>query len=811
VALLCDKKEVVVFKDVKPLALGALSTVPAIALGQEPAPEPAGFYVEEIVVTAQKRETTVQRVPFSIVALTPAQVRNSGTTNLAELARNVAGLSITDLGPGQSQVAIRGISAGQVVRDQPGLKEQVAVYLDESPISLALFTPDLDLIDLDRVEVLRGPQGTLYGAGSLSGTVRYITAQPQLGQFSGSTELSLNEGTDSDFGGNLKGAVNIPVGDSVAMRVAGYYNKLSGFIDATQPGGVVSEDVNEGDKSGGRLALLWKPTEQLSITPRVLFQKLETDGFPRVDVYNILGNPFTTTSLPVNLGDRGQFTQVGEGLEDDFALGDFKVDYDFPSVRLTSVTSFTDRDVVVVRDVTQISASVLSQLGVPDAIAAGMSSTLNDATDLQSVSQEIRFSSLNSESRFQWVFGGFYQDLDRDYGQMFSTPGLDALIGVPSQAVGTPAPDLPFFSNITYDLKQFAVFGEGTYNFSDTWNVTAGARYYNYEEDRLLTFAGAFSQAGSPGVTPAQLANVPGSTDSDGVSPRLILGFNPSDDMRFTAQVSRGFRLGGINDPLNLPVCSPATNDAATFGALNNPNFDDETVLNYELGAKTRWADGRVTFNAAVFYSDIKDLQATLDALSCSSRVVFNVPDASSRGVELELFARPSERWDFGISATFLDAQLDSTVTDATGMPVQGLQDGNQLPTSPELQAAASVTYSYPFSSTAMGYVNFTVQHVGERFTQLGDQAAGFGTIALIPFGGSTISTFTFNPELPSYEIGNLRLGAAVNTWEFAAFVNNIADEQARLSLDRERGGLARIGFLTNQPRTYGFSVRTSF
>jgi iron complex outermembrane receptor protein len=281
--------------------------------------------------------------------------------------------------------------------------------------------------------------------------------------------------------------------------------------------------------------------------------------------------------------------------------------------------------------------------------------------------------------------------------------------------------------------------------------------------------------------------------------------------MRFTAQVSRGFRLGGINDPLNLPVCSPATNDAATFGALNNPNFDDETVLNYELGAKTRWADGRVTFNAAVFYSDIKDLQATLDALSCSSRVVFNVPDASSRGVELELFARPSERWDFGISATFLDAQLDSTVTDATGMPVQGLQDGNQLPTSPELQAAASVTYSYPFSSTAMGYVNFTVQHVGERFTQLGDQAPGFGTIALIPFGGSTISTFTFNPELPSYEIGNLRLGAAVNTWEFAAFVNNIADEQARLSLDRERGGLARIGFLTNQPRTYGFSVRTSF
>src|SRR5687767_13293801 len=214
---------------------------------QTPVPSDDDIY-EEIIVTAQKRATSLQDVPFSIAALTAENIAESGATNIVELARNVAGLSITDLGPGQSQVAIRGISAGQVVRDQPGLKEQVAVYLDESPISLALFTPDLDLIDLDRVEVLRGPQGTLYGAGSLSGTVRYITAQPQLGQFNGSTELSLNEGTDSDFGGNLKGAVNIPVGDSVAMRVAGYYNKLSGFIDATQPGGVVSEDVNEGDK-----------------------------------------------------------------------------------------------------------------------------------------------------------------------------------------------------------------------------------------------------------------------------------------------------------------------------------------------------------------------------------------------------------------------------------------------------------------------------------------------------------------------------------------------------------------------------------
>src|SRR5690606_8058025 len=144
----------------------------------------------------------------------------------------------------QSQVAIRGISAGQVVRDQPGVKEQVGVYLDESPISIALFTPDLELFDLQRFEVLRGPQGTLFGAGSLAGTLRYITTPPRLGAFEGVAELSLHDGSDSDFGGAVRGAVNLPLGDSAALRVVGYYNELAGFIDATQPGGSVKENVD---------------------------------------------------------------------------------------------------------------------------------------------------------------------------------------------------------------------------------------------------------------------------------------------------------------------------------------------------------------------------------------------------------------------------------------------------------------------------------------------------------------------------------------------------------------------------------------
>ena len=239
---------------------------------------------EEIIVTAQKRATTLQDVPFSVAALTAEDIEQSGATNIVEVARNVPGLYITDLGPGQSQVAIRGISAGQVVRDQPGVKESVGIYLDESPVSIALFTPDLDLYDLDRIEVLRGPQGTLFGAGSSSGTVRYITAQPDVGEFAGSVDLTLDDVTDGEFGGSLRGSINVPLGENAAMRAVGYHSELPGFIDSFYPGRETREDVNSGTRTGGRLAFRFEPSENFTITPRVVYQKLETDGYPRIDV-----------------------------------------------------------------------------------------------------------------------------------------------------------------------------------------------------------------------------------------------------------------------------------------------------------------------------------------------------------------------------------------------------------------------------------------------------------------------------------------------------------------------------------------------
>jgi len=826
------------------ISVGSLAS-PVVVIAQQQEQTP-GVMLQEVIVTATKREANLQNVPFSVSATSQDQIRNSSAQNLVDLSRNIASFTVADLGPGQSQMAIRGISSGQVIRDQPGVKEQVGVYLDESPISVALFTPDLELFDLDRFEVLRGPQGTLFGAGSEAGTVRYITRQPQLGRVEMYTDGSVEGVTDGGTGGMARGAFNVPLGDTAAMRLVLYYRHLPGFINALQPDGSTHQDVNDGDRSGARLSFLWKPNDSLSITPRVVYQNLTTNGFPRVDQYNILANPYTTVA-PVTIGNLQQYTQQREGLLDQFVLTDLGINWNFGPATLTSITSYTHRNVRVLRDATQLTGSVTyDALKVTDQASVRLTSPLYDRTGLNVFSQELRVAS-NGAERIDWLVGGFFQHVDRHYGQNLPTPGYDAVVGLPSQDFGTPTADTPFYSDLSYRLKQYAAFGEATWHMTSQWALTGGLRYYKYTEDKNLLFAGAFGVVpeGVPGQTcvtgtgqpplPTCVPQVtPASVDASGTSPRAILSYKPTDDSQIYAQASRGFRLGGINDPINLLLCSPT--DKLVFG--NNPNWRDEKTWDYELGAKTQWLDKRLTFNIDVFYNDIKDLQATTTAGTCSSRVVFNVPTASSTGVEMELFARPNTTWDFGLSASVINAKLTSSVTSSIPPPagsppgtpptvvvVGGLQDGNRLPTAPKVQGAAYIGYTLPLVSGRDFFANFTVQYVGSSFSQFENEQPGFGNICtgcpnaanpyaarLDAFGGPlSTNSFMFNPELPSYTIGNLRLGLKSDHWQGAFYINNLWNETAHLALDYERGRIARLGYLTNQPRTYGLYGAYSF
>jgi iron complex outermembrane receptor protein len=792
------------------ILLGSVLAAQAMA-----ADAPTPSTLEEIVVTAQKRAGSVQDTPFSVSATSQQQIRNSGAENITDFARNVAGLTIADLGPGQSQIAIRGISSGQVIRDQPGVKEQVGVYLDESAISVALFTPDLEPFDLERVEVLRGPQGTLFGAGSEAGTIRYITTQPKLGVLEGLADAAVELPKSGSVGASGRLAVNLPMGDTAAARIVVYEHHLPGFIDSIQPNGTIKKDVNDGDRAGARLSMLWKPTEQLSITPRFVYQNLTTNGYPREDAYNILGNPYMTTQPAVSIGERQQYTQQREGITDDFSLADLKVEYDFGPATLTSISSYTHRQVTVLRDATQLTGSVSVDVGIPE---VRVNSPLFDRTHLNVTSEELRVAS-NGTSTVDWLAGGFFQHVGRRYGQDLPTPGYDSFNAAAGFPLG-PNPvglvDTPFFSDISYRLQQYAAFGEATWHITDQWGLTGGLRYYHYKENRVLHFNGVFAADTPP-------AGVPGEVDANGVSPRGILSYKLNEDAQFNAQVSKGFRLGGINDPINLPLCSPA--DKLEFGGQGN--WKDETSKNYEIGGKFRFLERKVTLNVSAFYTDIQNLQATVTAGTCSSRLVFNVP-AQSHGIEAELFARPNSTWDFGLSATWVDARLRGSVTSTstTGVVtiVGGLADGNRLPTAPQVQAVGSVGYTLPLQEKRDFFSVFTVQYVGSSYSQFENEEEQFGQIGgtandpdanparLITYGGVPANTvISFDARLPAYSLGNLRAGVRTNRWEAAVYLNNVWDTNAHLALDYERGRSARVGYLTNQPRTIGVGAQYKF
>jgi iron complex outermembrane recepter protein len=786
---------------------------------------------DDIIVTATKRATRVQDVPFSINAQTAEDIQRANAQTIEDISRNVAGLTVQNLGPGQSQVSVRGVSAGQIARDQPGVKEQVGIYLDETITSLSLFTPDFDLFDLNRVETLRGPQGTLFGAGSVGGTIRYITNQPNLDRLEGSVEADANLLKGGDMGYGLKGAVNVPMGDLAALRLVGYGTHFGGFIDSEGP--YSKKHVNDGDRIGGRASLLFQPTAEIKITPRIAYQKVEAGGFNREDHYILFDNQFTTTGGDL-IGKRKQYLNFREKFRDKTLLADLVASWDFGPAELTSVTSYVHRDILVSRDASALTDSVSISLGLPPEGIA-LPSNLRDTTKLKQFTQEVRLSSTGS-GPFQWVFGGFYSHVDRKYEQRLPTPGYDAVADeffltpgclnagpLPSQqglcAVKNPDPalrvpltsadlangfpaDSPYNADLPYVIKQKALFGEVSYDFGQ-FKLTGGARVYSFEETRDFISGGVFSDVST---------FIGDNTESSGVSPRVIATWEPTNNLSVNVQAAKGFRLGGINDPINVPLCSPQ--DLETFGGLGA--YDDETLWNYEAGVK--YSKGGFTFNSAIFHNEIRDLQVTLTAGSCSSRVVFNVPKAHSTGIEAEFAAHPLPGLDFSINANFQNAEFDSTVLAGDGSVIGGIEKGNRLPTVPKFQIAASATYGAPFNDSIDWSVTASVQHIGNRWGEPGDQVSGAGFVGNALFfdpitntPGTGINDIG-SLQLPAYTLANLSFNLNwVSGLDFTLYAKNLFDANPKLSIDRERGLRARFGYLIGQPRTIGLTARYKF
>jgi outer membrane receptor protein involved in Fe transport len=748
---------------------------------------------ETVIVTATKRASTVQDVPFSINAQTQEDIQRANANSIEDISRNVAGLAVQNLGPGQSQVSIRGVSAGQIVRDQPGVKEQVGVYLDESVISLSLFTPDIDLYDLNRVETLRGPQGTLFGSGSVGGTLRYITNQPRLDRIEGSVEANVNMVDEDDLGYHVKGAINLPLSSVAAIRAVGYRTKFAGFVDSV--GTYNKKNVNDGSRVGGRVSVLLDPGNGLKVTPRVVYQKVKANGFNRQEFFNLFANPLTTTRPAYTFKERQQYLLRGESFKDRTLLADLTASIEVgDSAEITSITSYINRDLLISRDASALTGSISDDIGLDDD-AVQLPSNLRDTTDLKQISQELRIASTHS-GPFQWLVGVFYSDVDRDYAQLLPTPGYADAVGGPTG--GSADPDSPYNSFLTYDIRQAAMFGEASYDFGQV-KLTAGGRYYDFAENRTFDNQGIFTGGNS----------LSQKTKSDGFSPRAILTYEPSNNLSFNVQAAKGFRLGGSNDPLNEPICEPE--DLDIFGPFSGA-YKDETLWNYEAGFK--YSRRGVTFNAAAFYTKIRDLQVTLDAGSCSSRLVFNVDKAHTKGVEAEFSIRPLVGLELSFSGSLVQSEFDTTLPGALAVST-GIRDGNRLPSVPKYQFAAAANYAQRFGGMdAEWYINGSFQRVGNRYTQPADQEDNprffeYGN----DFGGIPVGAGTLvDLKLPAYSLTNLSAGVKWDDGlEISAYVNNLFDKNPLLSFDRERGGRARLGYNIGTPRTIGLTIRKSF
>ena len=766
--------------------------------------EKASYTLRTMLVTATKRAQFAQDVPFSLNVQSEEDIKRLNTTDLEDLSRNVAGLSIQNLGPGQSVITIRGVSSGQIVRDQPGIKEQVGVYLDETPISLSLFTPDIDLFDLNRVETLRGPQGTLFGSGSIGGTVRYITNQPLLGVNEVKVEIDGNYLDEGSLGGHLKTALNVPLGEDAAVRLVAYGTRYGGFIDAHKEGGAVDEDVNDGDRYGGRIALLWEPTENLSIAPRVVYQNIDLGGFNRQEVFNLFANPYTdpTIRTPITLGEREQFLLLDEAFEDETLIFDTVVNWSIENFfDVTYSASYINRDLLVSRDASALVGSGgVDPLGFPDENIS-TPSNLRDTTDLEQMTHELRLSS-SDDSALQWLAGVFYSNVERDYSQRTPTPGYDTLRSRSSSAdTNFPdAVDAPYSSDLTYDLKQIAIFGEATYALLDHLDLTAGLRWYDWEEDKTFKSGGDFSNS------TAQNQDV--TVSSDGFTPRFMVSYDANDNVTINAQISRGFRLGGINDPLNQPLCKDAYDTYRVY-----QEFEDENLWNYEVGFKSSFEG--VTLNGSVFYTDIENLGVNVDAGDCSSRVAISVPESHTMGAELELSIQPTRSLLVAFAGSYVEAEFDSTIRTADGSAVvEGIEKGNRIPSVPDWQLSGSATYTLPgLLSAKESYISGSWQFVGDSITQSGDQVLGKGVFTHnLPYAGMPADQTTeVDLLLDSYHLFNLSAGLVYNNIEFTAYVKNLTDENVKLSFDRERAGRARLAYRVGQPRTFGLVTRMRF
>lgn len=626
--------------------------------------------LEEIIVTAQKRSENLQDVPAAVSVFDSEQLTRLHATNLADYAGYMPGVNVAGGGsPGQTVVTLRGIAP-------VGPGAVVGTYIDDTPLGSSsnwaratLFALDLMPYDVERVEVLRGPQGTLYGGGAMGGLLKYVLREPDVEAFEFRAGLEGNSVSKADdLGWGARAAVNFPLSDTVAVRASLFSQETPGFIDNVRSGSE-TEDENEYTQSGGRAALLWRPTESFSLKLGGFWQRVDSDNNGTMSL-SLTGIDPPTAS--VQLGDLKSTHTLPQNFEKTVDYYSATLDWDLGWATFVSATSYSDTHTAQQTDATDI-FGMLNPLLTGGAIPAGP----NDfrlTLDLDKWTQEFRLAS-SSEGRIEWLAGAFYTE--EDSGNVQESVAFDAN----GDVIPAFAPLFAFVEAPT-EYREIAVFGDLTFKFNDRFDVTAGLRWADNSQK--------FRQVSGGAILPVE--DTPGESDEDVVTFMLSPRFHVSEDTMIYARVASGYRPGGPN--------------ALLPGAP--PQVDADELTNYEAGIKTQFLDERALVNLSLFYIDWTDIQQVQPFGGISA--LANAGDAESKGFELESAMFAGDGLRLGFNAAYTDATLSSNPP--------GLDNalGVQLPGVPEWSGAFTLDYNFLLANRQAN-LGGGYRYVGERQT----------------------------------------------------------------------------------------------
>ncbi len=770
------------------------SVVPAMAQDADPAPETSARALDEIIVTSRFREETIQDIGIAVSGVTADSLEDLGIENFDDLTQNVVGISNVRTRQNSNNVQIRGVAND--LSAFYASSNVISLYVDDIAVTGTTGQRDFGVVDLDRVEVLRGAQPTLFGEGAVGGVIRYFTADPDLdgkrvsGTIRGSVE-SIDGGGEAKRIDNATNFVIAP--GKLGLRLSGFYSEDDGFIFNRLAN---ERNANGFDSYGGRAVLLARPMDELEVRLSAfvarddygLDTQIQVGTDPEDRIYGLAGFP------------DGLFPDfIGSG-EDDFDLYSGRVTYDAGPFELTSITGYYTRDVV------NDALSVGNSLGLAPFFPTIDTTTFGAVTiNSDMFSQEFRLVS-NFEGPLNFTSGLYYRDRDVLLDESLVTPGLPA--------VSTPSTENIFTSTSANESKQYSIFGEATYEVTDAFRLIGGARYVHDTYTSEIIFNETVNLIPSNGpwtpsnpidfVYPAEVldaAGVPGPYEFklEKVLPHLAVEFDLQDNVLLYGNLAKGVRNGGVGQAIAA---------LATAGAETDPNFgqnfadalffDDDSVVTLDAGIKSTWLDGNLLFNLSAFHTRFKDTQLTIAA---PANNVTNGPDQRLMGLELETKYSWTENLSTFFNATLMETEFLDEFTIVIGQGVD-IEEGDRAVNAPKLSFATGYSYNRPIGNNGWHIKsNASFQYIGKRFA----------------------SNQNFpSTELNSIENLNFQLGFENEGYSIVAFVSNalndveaISKGAASLSATRDGSGLALDAPLNslaiNRPRSIGVNLTVDY